>query len=70
MVRDPSKSIASTNGKKQKRRPLSPADAAAVDEWKGDAWKPHRATCCWQADLADFGIEKPLPSPAAKKKKK
>ena len=59
----------STSGKKA-RRPLSAADAAAAKELESEAWKPHRATFCWQADLRDFGIEEPLPpAPPAKNKK-
>jgi len=71
--RDAARSPASsTSGKKKKPRPLSPDEAATVKEWKGEAWKQHRATCSWQADLSDFGIEEPLPrdpAPPAKNKK-
>lgn len=62
-----------SRGKKKKPRPLSPEEAAAAKEWKGEAWKPHRATCCWKADLRDFGIEDsspPSPALPADNKKK
>ena len=52
-------------GTEKSEPPAGPrSEADSPKEWDDEAWRPHRATYYWQADLADFGLDDSRPDSA------